>query len=74
LAELARITKGKAFAAHDTAALAAACREIDRMERAPIASYQYRRYHEGYPWLGLMALCCFVLALGLELTVWRRLP
>ncbi|HEX4588946.1 MAG TPA: hypothetical protein VH120_03395, partial [Gemmataceae bacterium] len=67
-------TGGKAFAAHDAAALVAAVVEIDRLERRPVESFQYRRYAEGYPWCGLAALACFVVALGLERTSWRRLP
>jgi Ca-activated chloride channel family protein len=74
LADLARISKGQSFAARDSASLLNACHEIDRLERAPIASYQYRRYHEAYPWLGLAALLSFAAALGLERTVWRQLP
>lgn len=74
LEEVARITNGQAFAASDTAGLLAACREIDRLESAPIESFYYRRYHEGYPWFGLASLLAFALALGLDLTFWRRLP
>jgi Ca-activated chloride channel homolog len=70
----AALTGGKAFAAHDEAALVAAVREIDRLERRPVASFQYRRYTEAYPWLAVAALACFVAALGLERTTWRRAP
>ena len=47
---------------------------IDRLERQPIESYHYRRYHEGFVWLGLGS---FVLWMGLallEMLVWPRLP
>jgi Ca-activated chloride channel family protein len=74
LKDMANITGGRYFAARDTAGLIAACRTIDRQERSPIASYQYKRYHEAYPWLGLASFVSFVLTLGLERTVWRRLP
>jgi Ca-activated chloride channel homolog len=74
LRELALVTGGRYFAARDTAALVAACQIIDRLERTTIASFQYRRYHEAYPWLALGAFVLFVLALTLERTVWRRLP
>jgi len=74
LGEIARLTGGKAFEARDTSGLLDACRTIDRLERSDFRSFQYRRYHEGYPWLALGALACWVLVLGLERTVWRRLP
>jgi Ca-activated chloride channel family protein len=74
LQELARIAKGRSFAARDTAGLLEACRDIDRLERAPIQSFQYRRYHEAYPWLAIAGLVAFAVALGLEQTTWRRLP
>jgi Ca-activated chloride channel family protein len=74
LQDLARISGGRYFRARDTAGLLEACRGIDRLERSAIPSYQYRRYHEGYPWLALSAFVLFTLALALELTVWRRLP
>ncbi len=74
LRELADVTGGRYFAASDTAALVSACQTIDRLERTTIASFQYRRYHEAYPWLALAAFVFFVLALALERTMWRRLP
>jgi Ca-activated chloride channel family protein len=72
--DLARMTHGRYFAARDTAALLAACRGIDALERSDVRSFQYRRYHEGYPYFALAALALFAAALGLELTVWRRVP
>jgi Ca-activated chloride channel family protein len=74
LEELARISKGRYFQARDTAALLDACRTIDRLERSNIHSFQYRRYHEGYPWFALASFACLALILALEMTVWRRLP
>jgi Ca-activated chloride channel family protein len=74
LQDLARMTHGRYFAARDTAALLAACRGIDALERTDVHSFQYRRYHEGYPYFALAALALFAAALGLELTVWRRVP
>jgi Ca-activated chloride channel family protein len=74
LRELADVSGGRYFAARDTRALVDACRAIDRLERTNIASFQYRRYHEAYPWLALSSFVFFVLALALERTVWRRLP
>jgi Ca-activated chloride channel family protein len=76
LQDVAKLSKkgGKYFAASDTAALAEACAEIDDLERAPIPSFEYRLYDEGYPWFGLAALSLWVLLLVLERTVWRRVP
>ncbi len=74
LQEIARISQGRYFAAHDTASLLAACRDIDALERADIQSFQYRRYHEGYPWFALAAFGVFLGVLTLEMTVWRRVP
>jgi Ca-activated chloride channel homolog len=72
--DLASITGGKYFSARDSTALVAAMREIDRLERTKITSFQYRRYHDGYPWFALAAFVCFVAAVVLERTLWRRLP
>lgn len=74
LRDLAAITGGEAFAAGDTAALARAVSRIDRLERSPIPSFLYRRYHELYPWFALAAFVLFVLAEGLDRTLWRRVP
>jgi Ca-activated chloride channel family protein len=72
--ELARISQGRYFTASDTSALVDACKAIDRLERVPIESFQYRRYHEAYPWLALAAFVTLALVLALEMTVWRRIP
>ena len=74
LQAVAKISGGRYFRAQDSNALLAACREIDRLERREIQSFQYRRYFEGYPWFGLAA---FVLLAGvhlLEMTLWQRVP
>jgi Ca-activated chloride channel family protein len=74
LQEMAAMSGGQYFEARDTAGLLRACREIDRHERTPIESFQYRKYHEGYPWFALASFVLFMLALTLERTLWRRLP
>jgi Ca-activated chloride channel family protein len=74
LRDVARITNGECFPAKDTAALLDVCRKIDALERARIESYQYRLYYEGYPWLGLVAFMMLLTVLGLEMTIWQRLP
>ena len=70
----AKISGGRYFRAQDSAALLSACRDIDRLERREIKSFQYRRYYEGYPWFGLAAFVFFVSVYMLELTMWRRTP
>jgi Ca-activated chloride channel family protein len=74
LADLAKMTQGQYFHAADGAALSEALGAIDRLERDVIESYRYRRYAEGYPWLALAALACWIVVLALEATWWRRLP
>jgi Ca-activated chloride channel family protein len=74
LEEMARIAHGQYFQARDTKALLSACRAIDELERADLRSFQYRRYHEAYPWFALAAFALFGTALALERTIWRRIP
>jgi Ca-activated chloride channel family protein len=74
LEEMARIAHGQYFQARDTKGLLSACKAIDALERAEMRSFQYRRYHEAYPWFGLAAFLLFTSAVGLERTVWRRIP
>jgi Ca-activated chloride channel family protein len=74
LHEMARISGGSYFAARDTEGLLRAYQAIDRMERTEIQSFQYRRYHEGYPWAALGSFALFLLAGVLDRTAWRRLP
>lgn len=71
---VAQITGGRYFRARDTASLLAVCREIDRLERQEIQSFVYQRYYEGYPWVGVGALLCWMAVFVLEATVWRTLP
>jgi Ca-activated chloride channel homolog len=74
LQTLARVSGGSYFRAQDGPALAAACRQIDRLERDRIVSFEYRRYHEAFAAFAVAALACWA-ALGvLESTVWLRSP
>jgi hypothetical protein len=66
------MTGGKYFQARDTKALLDVCREIDRLEKEKIESFQYRYWREGFAWFGLAALGLFVLAQLLEWTIWLR--
>jgi Ca-activated chloride channel homolog len=74
LREVAHITRGQYFPAHDTEALLKVCQTIDRLERSEIASFQYRRYYEAFPWFGLASFALWVTVSLLELTFWRRVP
>ena len=72
--QVAEMTGGKSFTANEGHQLLDVCQQIDAMERQPIVGFVYRRYHEYYPWLALVAVGLTALAFGLEQTVWRRVP
>lgn len=74
LRAVADITGGRYFPARDTAALLNVCQDIDRLEKNAIQSFQYRRYYEGFPWVGLAALTTLLGLQLLEMTFWQRLP
>lgn len=74
LRTIAQLTGGQYFQAGDLASLLDVCRRFDRLEQQPIESFQYRRFHEGYPWFGLAAFATWVLLGFLEGTMARRLP
>ncbi len=74
LQEMAHITHAQSFQARDTKGLLSALRDIDALERSDIQSFQYHRYHEAYPWFGMAAFLLLVAAVGLERTIWRRIP
>lgn len=74
LRRIAGLSRGQYFVANDTPALVKVCAEIDRLERDPIETYQYRSYHEGYGWFAAAAYVVWWLVAALELTWWRRVP
>ena len=55
LETVARMTGGRYYRAHDSPALAEACRQIDVLEKSRIESFQYRRHHEAFAWLAAAA-------------------
>ena len=60
LREIAQRTDGRFFRATDAAALAGIYAEIDRLERAPIRSIQYREYADLGPLLlAARPPCCW---------------
>jgi Ca-activated chloride channel family protein len=74
LRSLAKLTSGKHFQARDTESLLSVCREIDRLEKREIQSFQYRRYYEVFPWVGLAVFSTLAMLQMLERTVWQRVP
>lgn len=71
---LAEMTEGGYFRAQDGQGLLKAYESIDRLERERILSFQYRRFHEGFPWFALTALTCLLAVAALEATWWRTVP
>ena len=69
--DIATLTGGRSFEAHDSTALLMCAGTIDALERQPIKSFQYRRDHEAFAWFGLAALSMIAVILSLELTVCR---
>jgi Ca-activated chloride channel family protein len=74
MAAIAQITGGRHFKVQDADSLLQVCQEIDRLETQEIQSFQYRRYFEGYPLLGLASFSFLSLVGLLELTVFRKIP
>jgi Ca-activated chloride channel homolog len=76
--EVAKMTRGQYYAAPDGKALLDTClklgSELDRIEREQIETFQYRKYWEGFAWFGGAAFVLWMVLVGLELTLWRRLP
>lgn len=72
--DVAEMTKGQFFAANSGHELLAACQQIDALERGPIVSAVYRRYHDYGPWCALVAAASAALAFVLHNTRWRTLP
>jgi Ca-activated chloride channel homolog len=74
LRSLAAISGGRYFEARDTKSLLDVCKEIDRLEKSAIESFQYEKYHDVSFWLGLAALVLMVALQVLEQTMWLRVP
>jgi len=71
---VADLTGGRSFHARNLAGLRNVYREIDQAERTRIASPQYARYHEAYPWVGLSCVVLLMGGLAWEMTRWRKAP
>ena len=74
LRQIADRTGGQFFRAQDSAALSKIYSEIDRLERAPIRSIEYRQYHDLGPWALLIAAVVLALHTLLAGTVAFRTP
>jgi Ca-activated chloride channel homolog len=78
LQEVARMTGGQYFGATDGKELMEACAklgsQLDAMDREQIDTLRRRQYSEAYAWLGGAAFVLWLTVMGLELTVWRRMP
>jgi Ca-activated chloride channel family protein len=74
LQTLAKMTQGLYLRAQDGRGLLHAYESIDRLERERIQSFQVRRFHEGFAWFALAALASWLMVIGLEATIWRRVP
>ena len=72
--QIAGITGGRSFVANDGARLREVCREIDELERQPVVSPVYRRYHDFSPWLVGAGAGLAIVVFTLERTRWRRFP
>lgn len=74
LRDLAELTKGKYFEAFDGKCLTEAAEAIDKLERSRVESYQYREHREGFPWLLLAGVVCWLSTLAFEMGPWRTSP
>jgi Ca-activated chloride channel homolog len=71
---VANLTGGKLFSANDGQQLLEVCKAIDHLERQPILSNTYWRYHQLYPWFAAAAAGLLALVFFMEQTRWRRIP
>ncbi|MCE9533035.1 MAG: VWA domain-containing protein [Planctomycetes bacterium] len=71
---VADLSGGRLFSANDGKKLLEVCRTIDKLERQPIPTHAFRRYHELYPWFVGAALGLLLVLVLLEQTIWRRFP
>jgi len=69
LTEIAKMTGGRYFRAHDAAALQRITEQIDALERVPVRTRTYVRYSELFRWPLALGVLALVAELGLR--AWR---
>ena len=69
LTEIAKMTGGRYFRAHDAGALQRITEQIDALERVPVRTRTYVRYSELFRWPLALSLLALVAELGLR--AWR---
>lgn len=69
LTEIAKLTGGRYFRAHDAAALQRITEQIDALERVPVRTRTYVRYSELFRWPLALGMLALVAELGLR--AWR---
>ncbi len=74
LKSVADLTGGKSFVANSGTDLRTIYEQIDRLERRPIVSFAYRRYHELFFGLTVAAVGGLSLLMLMESFIWRRTP
>jgi Ca-activated chloride channel family protein len=69
LRDIASMSGGRYYRAHDAESLRAIYMEIDRLERVPVHQRRYSRFAEQFRWPLIIALMAFLLEM--RLLVWR---
>ncbi len=73
LQAVAEMTGGQSFSAQNESELLSIYHNIDQLERSPILSFQYRRYHLYAGGFAVAAMMGFALIVSMEQLFWRRL-
>jgi Ca-activated chloride channel family protein len=71
---VAAMTGGRSFTANNGTEFLDAYRDISRIEKSTIESFQYRRYFECYWWCTAAAIVLLFMAHVLDRTWWRVVP
>jgi Ca-activated chloride channel homolog len=78
LQDVAKMTGGQYYGATDGKELLQACAklsgELDQFDPEQIETLRRRQYWEAYGWFGGAAFVLWCTVLGLELTLWRKVP
>jgi Ca-activated chloride channel homolog len=78
LQDIAKLTSGQYYGAADGKTLMEACgnlaSQLDSLESEQIETWRRLQYFQGFAWLGGTSFVLWFVVLGLDLTLWRRLP